>query len=185
VIEITRISRALIKRQEPKCIWFTGLSGAGKSTIANLLEIRLHEMGRHTYLLDGDILRQGINIDLGFTEADRTENIRRVAQVAKLMVDAGLIVLVATISPLEKDREFARSLFNQGEFLEVFVDTSIQECERRDTKGLYKMARLGTLKLFTGISSPYEIPTNPELHLPCDQLATHQAVERLMLTIKL
>lgn len=164
-LEVNQAARALTKNQTPRCLWFTGLSGSGKSTIANLLEKRLLVDGKHTYLLDGDNVRHGLNRDLGFTEADRVENIRRVAEVAKLMVDAGLIVLVSFISPFQAERALARSKFAPGEFIEIFVDTTLEECERRDVKGLYAKARGGTLKNFTGIDSPYEIPTCPELHL--------------------
>ena len=142
-------------------LWFTGLSGAGKSTIANLVEKRLHALGRHTYLLDGDNVRHGLNQDLGFTEADRVENIRRVAEVAQLMVDAGLIVLVSFISPFRAERQMARELMAPGEFIEVFVDTPLAEAEKRDVKGLYRKARAGELKNFTGIDSPYEPPDSP------------------------
>lgn len=164
-LTVDRAARAAIKRQTPRCIWFTGLSGSGKSTIANLLEKQLHVRGLHTYILDGDNVRHGLNRDLGFTEADRVENIRRVTEVAKLMVDAGLVVLVSFISPFRADRQMARSLFAQGEFVEVFVDTSLADCEQRDPKGLYAKARRGELKNFTGIDSPYEPPLAPELHL--------------------
>ena len=164
-LELNRQTRAAQKHQSPRCIWFTGLSGSGKSTLANLLEKRLHAEGRHTYLLDGDNVRHGLNRDLGFTEADRVENIRRVAEVAKLMVDAGLIVLVSLISPFRSERRMARELFADGEFVEVFVDTSIEECEKRDVKGLYAKARRGMLKNFTGIDSPYEAPEMPEVRL--------------------
>lgn len=163
--EIDKPARAAMKGQTPRCIWLTGLPGSGKSTIANLLEKGLTADGRHTYLLDGDNVRHGLNRDLGFTEADRVENIRRVAEVAKLMVDAGLIVLVAFISPYRAERRLARSLFSEGEFIEVFVDTPIAECERRDPKGLYAKARRGELKNFTGIDSAYEVPEAPEIHL--------------------
>ena len=162
-LEINQKSRAALMRQAPRCVWFTGLSGSGKSTIADLLEKRLHAEGRHTYVLDGDNVRHGLNRDLGFTEADRVENIRRVAEVAHLMVDTGLIVLVSFISPFISERRMARSLFAQGEFVEVFVDTPLEECERRDAKGLYAKARRGELKNFTGIDSPYEAPLKPEL----------------------
>ena len=164
-LELIQETRAAQKHQSPRCIWFTGLSGSGKSTLANLLEKRLHAEGRHTYLLDGDNVRHGLNRDLGFTEADRVENIRRVAEVAKLMVDAGLIVLVSLISPFRVERRMARELFADGEFVEVFVDTSIEECEKRDVKGLYAKARRGMLKNFTGIDSPYEAPEMPEVRL--------------------
>jgi bifunctional enzyme CysN/CysC len=164
-LEVSRSARAAQKQQRPCCIWFTGLSGSGKSTIANGLEQRLFGAGRHTYLLDGDNVRHGLNRDLGFTEADRAENIRRVAEVAKLMVDAGLIVLVSFIAPFRAERRLARELFGEGEFLEVFVDTPIAECERRDPKGLYAKARSGVLPNFTGIDSPYEPPESPDVHL--------------------
>ncbi len=162
-LEVNRQQRALIKHQTPRCVWFTGLSGSGKSTVANLLEKRLHAEGRHTYLLDGDNVRHGLNRDLGFTEADRVENLRRVAEVAKLMVDAGLIVLVSFISPFKAERRAARELFGEGEFLEIHVSTPIEECEKRDVKGLYAKARRGELKNFTGIDSPYEAPEHAEL----------------------
>lgn len=164
-LEVDRPARARLKQQAPCCIWFTGLSGSGKSSIANLLEKRLHALGRHTYILDGDNVRHGLNRDLGFTEADRAENIRRVAEVARLMVDAGLIVLVAFISPFRAERRQARGLFEAGEFVEVFVDTPIEDCERRDPKGLYAKARSGALPNFTGIDSPYERPEAPDIHL--------------------
>jgi bifunctional enzyme CysN/CysC len=169
-IVVNQASRAAMKQQTPRCIWLTGLSGAGKSTITGLLEQTLHAQGKHSYILDGDRLRNGLNRDLGFTEADRVENVRRVAEVARLMVDAGLIVLVAVISPYRAEREFARSLFAEGEFIEVFVDAPLQECERRDVKGLYARARAGLLKNFTGIDSQYQPPENPEVHLRTDQL---------------
>jgi bifunctional enzyme CysN/CysC len=164
-LEVSKTARAEMKHQQARCLWFTGLSGSGKSTIANLLEKRLHADGKHTYILDGDNVRHGLNRDLGFTEADRVENIRRVAEVAKLLVDAGLIVIVAFISPFRAERQLARGLFDTGEFIEVFVDTPLEECERRDVKGLYAKARRGELKNFTGIDSDYEPPHSPEIHL--------------------
>ena len=164
-LELNKAARAALNHQTPRCIWFTGLSGSGKSTVANLLEKRLHAEGRHTYLLDGDNVRHGLNRDLGFTEADRVENIRRVAEVARLMVDAGLIVLVSFISPFRNERRMAREMFAQGEFVEVFVDTPLAVCEQRDVKGLYAKARRGELKNFTGIDSDYEAPQAPEVHL--------------------
>jgi bifunctional enzyme CysN/CysC len=163
--DIDRSRRAELKGQKPFCLWFTGLSGAGKSTLANLLEKRLVALGHHTYVLDGDNVRHGLNADLGFTDADRVENIRRVAQVGRLMVDAGLIVMVSFISPFRAERRMARDLFGAGEFVEVFVDTPLDVCEQRDAKGLYRKARAGQLKNFTGIDSAYETPEKPELHL--------------------
>jgi bifunctional enzyme CysN/CysC len=173
-LDVNQAARAAIKQQTPRCIWFTGLSGSGKTTIANLLEKQLHAQGLHTYILDGDNVRHGLNRDLGFAEADRQENIRRVAEVAKLMLDAGLVVLVSFISPFRADRSSARSLFKDGEFVEVFVDTSLEQCERRDPKGLYAKARRGELKNFTGIDSPYEPPQQPDVHL---QTGTTDAAE--------
>jgi bifunctional enzyme CysN/CysC len=164
-LDVDRKARAAIKGQQPRCVWFTGLSGAGKSTIANLVERDLLARGCHTYLLDGDNVRHGLNRDLGFTDEDRVENMRRVAEVAKLMTEAGLIVLVSFISPFEAERAAARRLFDAGEFLEVFVDTPLAEAERRDVKGLYAKARRGQLPHFTGIDSPYEAPESAELVL--------------------
>jgi bifunctional enzyme CysN/CysC len=183
-LEINKAARARQKQQTPRCVWFTGLSGSGKSTIANLLEKRLHAEGCHTYVLDGDNVRHGLNRDLGFTEADRVENIRRVAEVAKLMTDAGLIVLVSFISPFRAERRMARELFAEGEFVEVFVDTSLPECERRDVKGLYAKARRGELRNFTGIDSPYESPESPELHLHADQDAPQDCVEQILQALR-
>jgi bifunctional enzyme CysN/CysC len=162
-VDIHKAPRAQLKGQKPFVLWFTGLSGAGKSSIANLVEKKLHSLGRHTYLLDGDNVRHGLNRDLGFTDADRVENIRRVSETAKLMIDAGLIVLVSFISPFRSEREMARLMVEDGEFLEVFIDTPLEECERRDVKGLYKKARAGEIKNFTGIDSPYERPDDAEL----------------------
>jgi bifunctional enzyme CysN/CysC len=164
-VDVDKDARAAMKRQKACVLWFTGLSGAGKSTISNLVEKRLHAMGKHTYLLDGDNVRLGLNKDLGFTEVDRVENIRRVAEVAKLMVDAGLIVLTAFISPFRAEREMARTLFKDGEFIEIHVDTPLSVAEQRDPKGLYEKARRGELVNFTGIDSPYERPDTPELRL--------------------
>jgi len=164
-LDINKGSRAALKGQKPCALWFTGLSGAGKSTIANLVEKQLHALGRHTYLLDGDNVRHGLNRDLGFTDADRVENIRRVAEVAKLMTEAGLIVMVSFISPFRAERRMARTLFDPGEFFEVHVDTPLAVAESRDVKGLYKKARRGELKNFTGIDSPYEPPEKPEIYL--------------------
>lgn len=179
-LDVGKTARAALKGQRPCVVWFTGLSGAGKSTIANLVEKRLHGMGRHTYMLDGDNVRHGLNRDLGFTEADRTENIRRVAEVAKLMVDAGLIVLAAFISPFRADRRMARSLLANGEFVEVHVDTPLHVAEQRDSKGLYKKARRGELKNFTGIDSPYEAPESPELRLTTVDSGAEQAADQVI-----
>ncbi len=164
-VDVDQAARSRIKHQQPRCLWFTGLSGSGKSTIANMVEKRLLAMGQHTYLLDGDNVRHGLNKDLGFTDEDRVENIRRVAEVARLMTDAGLIVLVSFISPFRAERRMARELFSEGEFIEVFVDTPLAVAEQRDVKGLYAKARRGELANFTGIDSPYEMPEAPELHL--------------------
>ncbi len=171
-VDVDKSARALIKHQRPRCVWFTGLSGAGKSTIANLVEKQLLATGRHTYLLDGDNIRHGLNNDLGFTDEDRVENIRRVAEVARLMVDAGLVVLVSFISPFRAERTMARRMFEEGEFLEVFVDTPLSVAEDRDAKGLYAKARAGLLRNFTGIDSPYERPENPDIVLDS---ASHDA----------
>ena len=179
-LEVTKAARAALSRQRARCLWFTGLSGSGKTTIANLLEKRLHANARLTYILDGDNVRHGLNRDLGFTAADRVENIRRVAEVVHLMVDAGLIVIVAFISPFRAEREFARSLFEEGEFVEVFVNTPIEECERRDTKGLYAKARRGELKNFTGIDSRYEVPERPELVLTTIERTPEHSVEQIV-----
>jgi bifunctional enzyme CysN/CysC len=178
-LEVTKSARAKLKHQEARCLWFTGLSGSGKSTIANLLEKRLHAEGKHTYILDGDNVRHGLNRDLGFTEADRVENIRRVAEVAKLLVDAGLIVIVAFISPFRSEREMARGLFDPGEFIEIFVDAPLEECERRDVKGLYAKARRGELINFTGIDSAYEPPLAPEVHLRTVEVLPEACVDRV------
>lgn len=179
-IEVNKAAHAKLKGQRPAVVWFTGLSGAGKSTIANFVEKRLHALGRHTYLLDGDNVRHGLNKDLGFTEADRVENIRRVAEVSKLMLDAGLITLVSFISPFRTERDMARSLMQEGEFCEVFVDTPLGVAEERDPKGLYKKARRGDLKNFTGIDSPYEAPESPELRIDTTSLSPEDAAERIV-----
>jgi bifunctional enzyme CysN/CysC len=179
-LDVDKQTRARGKGQSPKCLWFTGLSGAGKSTIANLIERRLSALGYHTYLLDGDNLRHGLNRDLGFTPEARVENVRRVAEVAHLMVDAGLIVLVCVISPFRSEREFARGLFADREFVEIFVDTPLDECERRDPKGLYRKARAGEISNFTGIDSPYETPQQPEVHLLTSKSSLESMVEQLV-----
>ena len=176
-LDVDKRSRAAQKGQKSCVLWFTGLSGAGKSTIANLVEKRLQALGRHTYTLDGDNVRHGLNKDLGFTEADRVENIRRVAEVSKLMVDAGLIVLVSFISPFRSERRLARELMDDGEFLEVFVDTPLAEAEKRDPKGLYRKARQGQIKNFTGIDSPYEPPEHAELRIDTTAMTAEQAAE--------
>ncbi|OPL12550.1 MAG: adenylyl-sulfate kinase [delta proteobacterium MLS_D] len=160
---ISRSDRETIKNHKGACLWFTGLSGSGKSTLANELEAALNARGVHTYILDGDNIRHGLNRDLGFTDAARTENIRRIGEVAKLFVDAGIIVLTAFISPFIRDRDFARNLMSEGDFIEIFVDADLATCERRDPKGLYTKARSGEIRDFTGIDSPYEPPLRPEL----------------------
>ena len=181
--EVTKERRARAKLQHPRCLWLTGLSGSGKSTVANLLEKRLVSEGRHTYLLDGDNVRHGLNRDLGFTEADRVENIRRVAEVARLMVDAGLIVIVAFISPFRPEREYARGLFEPGDFREIFVDAPLATCEARDPKGLYAKARRGEVQNFTGISSPYEPPKQPDLRLDTETESPERCVELLLASL--
>ena len=183
-LDVTKENRAVLKRQKPAVLWFTGLSGAGKSTIANLVEKRLLAEGRHTYLLDGDNVRHGLNKDLGFTEADRVENIRRVAEVARLMADAGLIVLVSFISPFRAERRMAREMMAEGEFLEVFVDTPLAVVESRDVKGLYRKARAGELKNFTGIDSPYEPPEAAEIRLDTTIISPEEASERIVAVLR-
>jgi bifunctional enzyme CysN/CysC len=178
-LDVDKATRSAAKGQKAQVVWLTGLSGAGKSTIANLVEKRLLAEGRHTYLLDGDNVRHGLNKDLGFTEQDRVENIRRVAEVAKLMVDAGLIVLVSFISPFRAERRMARELMGDGEFVEVFIDTPIAEAEKRDVKGLYAKARAGELKNFTGVDSPYEAPENAEIRIDTTALTAEQAAEQI------
>ncbi|MDZ3831003.1 MAG: sulfate adenylyltransferase subunit CysN [Sphingopyxis sp.] len=178
--DISREMRSDLKNQKPALLWFTGLSGSGKSTIANLVEKRLHRMNRHSFLLDGDNVRHGLNRDLGFTEADRIENIRRVGEVAKLMTDAGLIVITAFISPFRAEREMVRGMLPDGEFIEVFIDTPLAEAERRDVKGLYKKARAGQLKNFTGIDSPYEAPENAEIHIDTTAMTPEEAADLII-----
>ncbi len=183
-LDVNKALRAEQKHQRPCALWFTGLSGSGKSTVANLVEKRLHDLGRHTYILDGDNVRHGLNKDLGFTDADRVENIRRVAETAKLMVDAGLIVLVSFISPFASERRMARELFDPGEFLEIYISTPIEECERRDVKGLYAKARRGEIVNFTGIDSSYEAPTSPEIDLDTSRIKAEAAAEEIVNYLK-
>lgn len=178
--DVTQAARATSLGQRPRCIWLTGLPAAGKSTIADRLEQHLHAAGRHTYVLDGDVIRRGLCRDLGFSHADRAENIRRVAEVARLMVDAGLLVIVSFISPFAAERAMARSLFRPGEFVEVFVDAPLAECERRDPKGHYARARRGEIPQFTGIDSAYEPPSAPEVHLRTGDEGVEQSVQRLL-----
>lgn len=177
---ITQVERAKQKHQKPCILWFTGLSGSGKSTIANAVEQKLFQMGKHTYLLDGDNVRHGLNKGLGFSEQDRIENIRRVGEVAKLFSDAGLIVLTAFISPFQKDREMVRQLTRPGEFIEIFIDAPLSVCEKRDPKGLYKKVRAGEIKDFTGIDSPYEAPASPEVHIANNGIAIDQAAQQVI-----
>ena len=181
--KLTESDRAKIKHQQPLCLWMTGLSGAGKSTLANALEEKLNSLGKHTYILDGDNLRQGLNQDLGFSVEARNENVRRVAEVARLMVDAGLIVIVGLISPLKAEREHARSLFGPNQFKEIYLSTSLKVCENRDVKGFYQKARAGDLKDFTGIDSPYEAPDAPEIELNTENLSVEQAVDVIVRAI--
>ncbi len=180
-LDIDKTERAKAKSQKPVVLWFTGLSGSGKSTIANIVEKKLHGMGRHTMLLDGDNVRHGLNRDLGFTDADRVENIRRVGEVSKLMLEAGVITLVSFISPFSAERSMVRNMLEDGEFIEIFVDTPLEEAERRDVKGLYKKARAGELKHFTGIDSPYEPPADPEITVNTVELSAEEAAEEIVL----
>ena len=179
-LDINKAANAEQKGQSPAVLWFTGLSGSGKSTIANEVQRRLFASGRHSFILDGDNVRHGLNRDLGFTDADRVENIRRVAEVSKLMVDAGLITLVSFISPFRAERDLARNLMEEGEFIEIFVNTPLSVAETRDPKGLYKKARAGNLKNFTGIDSPYEAPENPEIEINTDDMSLEDAAERVI-----
>ena len=176
--------RAGLKKQKPAVLWFTGLSGAGKSTVAGALENRLAELGYHTYLLDGDNVRHGLCSDLGFSEQDRRENIRRIGELAKLMADAGLIVLSAFISPHRAERQLVRDLLPEGEFIEVFVNASLEVCEDRDPKGLYKKARAGEIPNFTGIDSEYQAPANPEIDLPAGEKSGEELVELCLIDLK-
>ena len=184
-LDVNRAARAALKGQKPAVLWFTGLSGAGKSTIANLLERKLHNEGRHTYVLDGDNVRHGLNRDLGFTEADRVENIRRVGEVAALMADAGLLVIVSFISPYQADRDAAREKLPGGEFLEVFIDTPIEECRRRDPKGLYSKADAGLIQNFTGVNAPYEAPAVPDIHVRASAGTVEESVEQVLRELRL
>jgi len=176
-------ARAALKRQRPRCLWLTGLPGAGKSTLASLLEHELHQQGLHTYLLDGDNVRHGLNSDLGFSAADRDENIRRVAEVARLMVDAGLVVIVAFISPYRRERAFARSLFAPGDFVEIHVATPLAVCEQRDPKGMYMKARRGELPDFTGVDGAYEIPEYPEIRMDTTGLPAQDSLRQILDTL--
>jgi bifunctional enzyme CysN/CysC len=179
-LDITKAFRASIKKQKPCCVWLTGLSGAGKSTIAKGLEKELYNLGKHTYIIDGDTIRNGINADLDFTNKDREENIRRISEISKLMVEAGLIVIVSAISPFAKDRKKARDLFNKDEFIEVFIDCPLEECENRDVKGLYSRAREGKILNFTGIDSPYEKPLNPEIHIMTANESAAESIQKII-----
>jgi len=182
---LTQTERAKIKYQIPMCLWMTGLSGAGKSTLANALEQELNKQGKHTYILDGDNLRHGLNSDLSFSESDRNENVRRAAEAAQLMVDAGLIVIVGLISPFKQERDWARSLFKENQFKEIYISTSLQECEQRDVKGLYQKARRGEVKDFTGIDSPYEPPENPEFIINTQNKSVSDCVQSILEKVNL
>lgn len=177
---ITLAKRNLLKKHKSLIIWFTGLSGAGKSTLANQVEKALFEKGIHTYTLDGDNIRRGLNQDLGFTEEDRTENLRRIAEVAKLLLDSGTVVLSAFITPLHTDRRLVQDIIGKENYVEVFVHTSLEECEKRDVKGLYRKARTGKIKDFTGINAPYEAPLNPEITIFTENETVTQAVEKII-----
>jgi adenylyl-sulfate kinase len=178
--KITRTNREDIKKQKGTVLWFTGLSGSGKSTIANEVEKELFHQNKHTYILDGDNIRHGLNNDLGFSSNDRSENIRRIAEVAKLFVDAGLIVLVSFISPFQKDRELAKKIIGQEDFIEIFVDASFQECAKRDPKGLYKKALNGEIKNFTGLDSPYEKPENPDIYINSSKITIRESTKKIL-----
>jgi len=177
---VLKEERSQLKEQKPCILWFTGLSGSGKSTIANAVESRLVELNKHTYLLDGDNIRMGLNKGLGFSDEDRIENIRRIGEVSKLFVDAGTIVLTAFISPFQKERDAVRSLVEDGEFIEVFIDTLLEVCESRDPKGLYQKARSGEIANFTGISSPYEAPIKPEIHIINDNTSIEDVTQKII-----
>ena len=182
--KISKEQRATLKAQKPVVLWFTGLSGSGKSTLANRVEEMLYELNKHTYLLDGDNVRIGLNKDLGFSDEDRVENIRRIGELCKLFVDAGLIVLSAFISPFAKDRAMVRELVEKGEFIEVFVDTPLEVCASRDPKGMYAKAKAGKIKNFTGISSPYEAPINPEIRVETQKMSVDESAEMIINFLK-
>ena len=177
---VTKEDRAVLKGQKPCILWFTGLSGSGKSTVANAVESKLLALAKHTYLLDGDNVRMGLNKGLTFSDEDRVENIRRIGEVSKLFVDAGTIVLTAFISPFQKERDVVRALAGEGEFIEVFIDTPLAVCESRDPKGLYQKARKGEIPNFTGISSPYEAPKKPEIHVKTENLGIDESAEQIV-----
>ncbi|MDC9728423.1 MAG: adenylyl-sulfate kinase [Methyloprofundus sp.] len=181
---VTKDERSKQKKQRPCILWFTGLSGSGKSTISSAVEQKLFELGHHTYLLDGDNVRHGLNKDLGFSDSDRVENIRRIGELSKLMIDAGLLVMTAFISPFKADRQLVKDLVQQHEFVEVYMDTSLEECEKRDPKGLYKKARSGQIKNFTGIDSEYEIPENPELIINTVELSIEECADKIITYLK-
>lgn len=182
--KVSREDRERLLGQRPLLVWFTGLSGSGKSTLAVQLEAQLHAAGYKTYLLDGDNVRAGLNRDLDFTEAGRVENIRRIGEVSKLMLDAGIIVLSAFISPFQADRDQVKAIVGGGNYCEVFVDAPLEVCEQRDVKGLYKKARGGEVKNFTGIDSPYESPQHPDVHIPTDQLSIDESLEKLLAFVR-
>jgi len=181
---VSKNERANIKHQKPCVLWFTGLSGSGKSTIANAVEVKLNQLSKHTYLLDGDNVRLGLNKGLTFSDEDRVENIRRIGEVSKLFIDAGIIVLTAFISPFREDRESVRKLLEKNEFIEVFIDTPLEVCESRDPKGLYKKARNGDIPNFTGISSPYEVPNKAEIHIKNDKITIVECVNQIIEYLK-
>ncbi|MBC2380384.1 adenylyl-sulfate kinase [Pseudomonas sp. WS 5106] len=182
-LSLSVAARAALKHQQPCCLWLTGLSGSGKSTLANALEVQLNEQGRHTFVLDGDNLRTGLCNDLGMTDAARKENIRRIGEVARLMVDAGLIVIVSAISPFSADRATAKALFGPGQFHEVYISTPFEVCARRDPKGLYRLALEGRIKAFTGLDSPYEAPIKADCEVNTDEVELADAVEHILATL--
>tara|TARA_B100000767_G_scaffold121515_1_gene115838 strand:+ start:2088 stop:2672 length:585 start_codon:yes stop_codon:yes gene_type:complete len=182
---VTQKLRAENKKQRPLCLWLTGLSGSGKSTLSNAIEKRLIGLNKHTYILDGDNLRHGLNSDLDFTRLDRNENVRRSAEVSKLMVDAGLIVIVGLISPYKNERAWVRSIFKKDQFYEIYISTGLSECERRDTKGFYQKARAGKIKNFTGISSPYEAPSDPDVSIDTTNISIENCVDIILKKVHL